>query len=214
MTDGIQKGSGNAYALQTVANAASLYPTYEQFIQAFATGQLFADLRLNPEGWDPLGTSLNKTNLLKDTTAALYGKTAAATPDEILAVIRLLITAANNTANSKAKIQIISYVGTGTYGEENPTVITFSFSPEMIFLARSSDYLRFTKNVSTSYAENDFFSYSFSDPQGGANGYGKKSNDGKTFSMYAVPKSTQYPGRAAGSQNNSAGVTYSYIAIG
>lgn len=136
MTDGIQKGSGNAYALQTVANAASLYPTYEQFIQAFATGQLFADLKLNSEGWDPLGTSLNKTSLLKDATAALYGKSAAAVPDDIFAAIRPLITAAHNVV----KFQSGTFTGTGNNSE-----ISIGFRPKLLLASqtkKSSDSSR------------------------------------------------------------------------
>ena len=133
MTDGIQKGSGNAYALQTVANAASLYPTYEQFIQAFATGQLFTDLKLNPEGWDSLGTSLNKANLLKDATAIAMGLTASAVPDEALEKLRALVTSAQSTANGK-----LGYTS-GTFSYSYPyATINFGFSPKVVFISTIS----------------------------------------------------------------------------
>lgn len=78
------------------------------------------------------GTPLNKASLLKDTTAALYGLTVSAVPDEVLAAIKSLIDAANANANTKAKIQTGSYVGTGTYGSSNPCSLTFDFVPRMV----------------------------------------------------------------------------------
>ena len=61
------------------------------------------------------GTFWNKQNVLKDATAALYGKTAAAVPDEIFAAIRTLIQSAQSTAErNNAKFAMGSYAGTGT----------------------------------------------------------------------------------------------------
>ena len=134
MTDGIQKGAGNAYRLQAPANALSLYPTHESLVEALASGEFFADLKLNPEGWNPLGTSLSKANLLKDATAALYGKTAAAVPDDIFAAIRPLITTAQNTANSAPKIELVSYSGTGT----STNTIYFSIKPKIVIVSNLS----------------------------------------------------------------------------
>ncbi|MCI9331299.1 MAG: hypothetical protein HFG05_03895 [Oscillibacter sp.] len=88
MTDGIIKGSGNSRYLRSVANALSLYPTYTSFIQALAAGTFPIDLNgLNANGWSQQGTKLAKAALLKDATAALYGKSASAVPDDILAFI-------------------------------------------------------------------------------------------------------------------------------
>lgn len=83
------------------------------------------------------GTPLNKANLLTDATAALYGKTSTATPNTIFAAIRPLITAAQTSADGKAKIEVGTYTGTGTYGEENKNELTFSTLPKfgIIFLA-------------------------------------------------------------------------------
>ena len=213
MTDGIQKGTGNAYSLQTVANILTLYPTYEEFAQAFATGQLFTDLKLNPEGWDPLGTSLNKANLLSDETAAMYGKPATAVPDDILAAIKPLITAAQNTANKKAKIEVVRYTGTGTYGEENPTTVKFSFTPLLIWLVGDLTF-RFPERVPTEYIKNGFFSESNNSAGTRYNGYGKRSEDGKTYSMYAEYVGGGYEGSTAYGQRNAIGAIYAYIAIG
>lgn len=35
----------------------------------------------------------------------------------------------------KARVQVVSYVGTGTYGSSNPNSLTFPFKPKMIFLS-------------------------------------------------------------------------------
>ena len=89
MTDGVQKGSGNAYSLRTVPNALSLYPTYEDFIRAFASGQIFTDLKINTPGWNTTGTALNKANLLSDAVeTAIWGSTANRTPNQALEKLR------------------------------------------------------------------------------------------------------------------------------
>ena len=72
------------------------------------------------------GTPLNKTTLLKDVTAQLFGLTADAVPDDVLVSI----------ANGRAKIYKGSYVGTGTYGENNKNSLQIPFEPSIILIAR------------------------------------------------------------------------------
>ena len=134
MTDGVQKGSGNAYSLRTVPNALSLYPTYEDFIRAFASGQIFTDLKINTPGWNTTGTALNKANLLKDATAALYGMTSAAVPDDVFRATRGLISTAQSTANGRLRVESGSYVGTNTIGPDGPNRLSFSFSPKLMII--------------------------------------------------------------------------------
>lgn len=40
----------------------------------------------------------------------------------------------------KARVQVVSYVGTGTYGENNKNSLTFNFSPNVILIAMSGEY--------------------------------------------------------------------------
>lgn len=40
----------------------------------------------------------------------------------------------NNIINNSVKIETVSYVGTGAYGESNPVSITFEFSPKVVFI--------------------------------------------------------------------------------
>ena len=42
----------------------------------------------------------------------------------------------------KARVQVVSYVGTGTYGESNPNSLTFDFVPKAVFLFSSVDASR------------------------------------------------------------------------
>ena len=204
MTDGIQKGSGNAYALQTVANAASLYPTYEQFIQAFATGQLFTDLKLNPEGWDPLGTSLNKANLLKDATAALYGLGKDAVLDDIL-------------AKPLAQIEIGSYAGTGkAVTASNPMRLTFTLSPKIIFIFRLnqtnaigsifSRYALYSDNFQI-FLKSQYGIRVYDEPGASYDTYNKTNFEDHAVSWY---NSSGYENLAM----NQGNLNYGYIAIG
>lgn len=135
MTDGVQKGSGNAYALRTVANALSLYPTYEDFIRAFASGQIFTDLKINTPGWNTTGTALNKANLLSDAVeTAIWGSTANRTPSQALEKLRALIKTAQSTANGRLRVESGSYVGTNTIGPDGPNRLSFSFSPKLMII--------------------------------------------------------------------------------
>lgn len=152
MQNGIIKGTGNSRYLKTVANFLALYPTYEDFAQAFIAGTLPVDLNgINTTGWQNVGDALNKENLLKDATAALYGLDATAVPDDVLSKLSAaaFLNAAktaftdvsgNNilTIPGTAKIATGSYTGTGTYGSSNPCTLRFNFSPKIVFIFSKS----------------------------------------------------------------------------
>lgn len=92
------------------------------------------------------GTPLNKASLLKDATAALYGKGADAVPDDILSILSKAVLAVNGNlqdiggSNVGTRIETGSYVGTGTYGASNPCSLTFDFTPKYIVISGSSNY--------------------------------------------------------------------------
>ena len=105
----------------------------------------------------------------------------------------------------KARVQVVSYVGMGTYGESNPCSLTFDFVPKLII-------------VSGYYKSNSLLYGMFLYPQtgygitlqpsysgGGFFGRITCKTSGKTVSWYADE---------AGYQLNLAGVTYTAIAIG
>lgn len=114
MRDGIIKATGNSWNLKSVPDFLTLYPTYEAFVQALTDGTLPVDLNgMNPAGWSQMGTMLNKANLLKDATAALYGLGAEAVPDEVLAKAGALMNAVNGSLAAKSWIAYGSYTGSG-----------------------------------------------------------------------------------------------------
>ncbi len=88
MKDNISKGQGNSRYLKSVANFKALYPTYDDFADAFVAGTLPVDFNgKNNAGWQQIGTELNTDNLLSDQTASLFGLDSSAVPDDVLAKI-------------------------------------------------------------------------------------------------------------------------------
>nr|DAM52529.1 MAG TPA: hypothetical protein [Caudoviricetes sp.] len=121
----------------------------------------------------------------------------------------------------KARVQVVSYVGTGTYGADNPCSLTFDFAPKVVIFI---DYVytdganrgnHYVNNYSNIYYEMTRLStkkltdvYKQSSGFGAYNSqlYGKKTNGGKTITWYAQS--------GADYQGNSAGYTYTYLGIG
>lgn len=98
-----------------------------------------------------------------------------------------------------------SYMGTGTYGESNPTILTFPFEPIIIFMpAYLTDDNRGWDIIQTNMVMESY--YSFYNTFNSGNCYIKSSTDRKTFSLYASD--------AAGNQYNNEGQIYYFAAIG
>lgn len=165
------------------------------------------------------GTFWNKQNVLKDATAALYGKTAAAVPDEIFAAIRPLIQAAQSTADGKSRIVSGTFTGTGTYGINKPCSLTFPFAPKMvavlfgpspgggggrIYIGYSDTYPVISMDALTTEFQlrAGLTGYAYRKSLS----YGRKSADGKTLYWYNTSDDT--------AQMNEQGATYYYVAIG
>ena len=90
MQDAIMKGNGNSRYLKTVGEALSLYPTYEDFMQAMVAGIFPVDFNgINKDGWTQLGTHLNKANLLSDTVISTLGLSTGvnSTPNDAFNVL-------------------------------------------------------------------------------------------------------------------------------
>jgi hypothetical protein len=116
-----------------------------------------------------------------------------------------------------AKIAFGSYVGTGTYGADNPNSITFDFVPKVVWIYYSrfkgsspfysSTYFDNTSMVVTDHLTTDYVvGYGFnSDGNSTKNGYAKKSSDGKTIYWYQT--SANYK------QFNKADTEYCYMAF-
>ena len=82
MKDGIIKADGTSRLLR-----ATLPESYEEFRAMAGAGTLPLDVLFNAAGWRQSPTFLNKAALLKDTTAAMYGLTDAAVPDDVLSLL-------------------------------------------------------------------------------------------------------------------------------
>lgn len=82
MIDGIIKADGTSRLMR-----AELPATYEEFRAQCLAGAQPLDILFNALGWSQMPTFLNKANLAKDTTAALYGKDSDAVPDDLFAWI-------------------------------------------------------------------------------------------------------------------------------
>lgn len=78
MIDGIIKADGTSRLMKS-----ELPATYEEFRAQCHAGTQPLDVLFNALGWSQMPTFLNKANLLKDTTAALFGLSTDAVPDSV-----------------------------------------------------------------------------------------------------------------------------------
>lgn len=101
----------------------------------------------------------------------------------------------------KARVQVVSYVGTGTYGADNPCSLTFDFAPMFILIAGSDSFAMCIGNSAVTCYRMIYSNF----PQN----ITTRSNRGRTISFYQA--TSDYGERA---QCNSSGVTYNVIAIG
>ena len=196
MIDGIIKDAGNSRYAKSIATFKTLYPSYDDFAEALMAGTLPLDLIFNPGGWSQLPTFLNKNNLLKDATAALYGRGSSAVPDEILSDIRKLL-------DKRAQMAVGTYIGTGTYGADNLNSLTFPFEPHFVFVA-AQDRIAYgrSKAFLWVYPSSGVVSFTDSDED-----YLKLALlDGNTLSWGS--------GRSAANQLNAENSTYMYFAAG
>lgn len=124
----------------------------------------------------------------------------------------------------KARVQVVSYVGTGTYGSSNPNSVTASFPIKLLAVltkALKNSNGNFTTRIdfNNQYREDPFMigaalttDYTLGSGCGYKvdaydTSYGKKSKDGKTFSWYTT-------GSNAARQFNESGYTYTVLLVG
>lgn len=122
----------------------------------------------------------------------------------------------------KARVQVVSYVGTGTYGSDHPNSVTANFPIKLLavqtisikgnngnFVDKNGYETKYSPFMigdilSTQYTYGSGCGYK---PDSFTNSYGKKSEDGKTFYWYTSAASPRY-------QFNDAGYTYTVLLIG
>lgn len=110
MQDSILNETGNSRFLRTEASALQKYPTYQAFMQALMAGEVLIDLYgINPDGFAQVGTTLNKSNLLTDATAALADLGPEATPNEMFAaVVHKANTAEDTASNANSAVSTLT----------------------------------------------------------------------------------------------------------
>lgn len=120
----------------------------------------------------------------------------------------------NNIINSSSKIEVISYVGTGTYGESNPNTITCSFPIKAILMIASqssSGYGSISGYLARTYIVSNVLSTSYTEGTGLLSdardtfAYGKISSDYKQYSWYTFDEYKQF---------NNSGTTYYVLVFG
>ena len=113
---------------------------------------------------------------------------------------------------TKAKIQTGSYIGTGTYGSNNPNTLTFDFEPKLLIVAGTVNGHSTNQvyGVTVIYIEGQN-EYGFLVQTNAGYVNGNVYRDGNTISWYNTDSSSQY---SPGLQFNISGETYSYIAFG
>ena len=119
------------------------------------------------------------------------------------------------------KIETGSYVGTGTFGDSNPNVITLSFNPKIVVIyakrrtepIQASNYpadimfLPFSNGLSGSYVSSNY--------QGTFNWYFGDSTSSKNITHVSfVGNKLSWVGESSTAQANITGDEYFYIAIG
>lgn len=88
-----------------------------------------------------VGTPPTKANLLKDTTAALFGGDENMVPDDALVALKTLIDGLSAESIGAAKIATGSYTGTGAYYYQTSKYknsITFPFVPKVVYVTIAS----------------------------------------------------------------------------
>ena len=123
-----------------------------------------------------------------------------------------------NTVNGKARMQLVSYVGTGTYGQYNPCSITADFPIELAMFV-GTFYGTYFQPVGQSQeslgrkytAVSQFLSYSYQANAGfclfdGYKSYGKLSSGGRGISWYHTGNSDK--------QLNTAGTSFVFALFG
>ena len=146
--------------------------------------------------WDPedriLRTDFNEDNAKLD--AALKSQAEALAAE----------TAAREQADAafgNCKMQYGTYVGTGTYGDSNPTRLTFSFEPKLVIIQMLDEARTDDKSCPMMVLVRPLMAFAFSK------------------GVYRTPitwsgNSVSWTGWDASYQFNSSGATYLYIAFG
>lgn len=151
------------------------------------------------------GDALSKANLLKDQTAARYGKGNNAVPDTIFDQIAEELDRYSFAQASGVKIERGSYVGDGTAGANSKNRLELDMDPMVVFIAGedATDWgLLLNPSPFGLYMSDTF--------QGSLHA---EWNEGEV-SWYSDYLNPETPSESAHRQLNDDGATYHYVAIG
>lgn len=120
MQDFIPAGTGNSRYMKSSIPSSI---TFNELIELFRNGTFPFDLNgINPSGIAQQGTALNKENLLKDATAALYGLGSDAVPSDVFQILSQA--ALYKTVTQTAQLGTLPE-GSIIYLNENGTPVPF-----------------------------------------------------------------------------------------
>ena len=116
----------------------SLYPGRVKLIPVTGQENTYDMVRADEPTQE--GTPLNTENLLKASTAALYGLPNTAVPNEVFALLQPIVYDTKDAVDKCGNCQLysVTYTGTGTYGASNPCSLTFPKLP-YLFLIQAPD---------------------------------------------------------------------------
>lgn len=153
-----------------------------------------------------------KTGVLPIERGGTGGNTAAAALEAL--GVPAAISAAI-TASGAARVQVGSYVGTGTYGASNKNTLIFGFEPKLVILENATGYSGMMLN-GIDYARIQYLAHTQS--------AFVLSWSGNTLSWYCTKayyangtgaeSTTSTTNVSAAYQYNQSGATYRYVAIG
>ena len=159
----------------------------------------------------------SKTDIITTETLSQLGLSADKLPNDAFQQIKILIDNVQASADGKAKIQTGSYVGTGTYGADNPCSLTFDFEPKVIWCSDRS----YPANVSLTAQSQRELSHNINTwptTSTGNYGFGLHSIHGSDdlFGYISTDKKTcyWYSSNSASDQYNASSTTYYWTAIG
>lgn len=127
MIDSVLKGTGNSRFLKSAVPAGTSWADALAMLQA---GTFPIDFNgINAEGFQQVGTPLNKANLLKDATAAQIGLPPTATPDDAFKILAGILGITYVVASSGATVTAQSGNDTKTAVAASNGIATFKGLP-------------------------------------------------------------------------------------
>lgn len=114
----------------------------------------------------------------------------------------------SENAVTASKIVTGSYVGTGTAGTNNPTSLTFNFTPSLVIVRL------YSMRIASQYSKEELMVYIYGAEQETVSSGSFTDGLVRFYSVSGNTLSWWVDGTSASNQMNESGVTYHYIAIG